>query len=102
MRKTVGLAAAAVLAATTLGLQTGTTSATGSPASPDRASDLGHRAVQALMQRPAVARVATPVGQQAGHGIEQEFVVTDTVTDGDGGTHVRTGPHLRRTAGHRR
>ena len=87
MRKTVGLAAAAVLAATTLGVQVTTTSATGSPATAERASDLGSRAVQELMRHPAAARVATagPVEQE----VEQEFVVTDTITDGDGSTHVR-------------
>jgi Zn-dependent metalloprotease len=87
MRKTVGLAAAAVLAASALGIQTGTASALGSPASADRASDrasdLGHRAVQVLAQHPVVAREASD------GGVEQEFVVTDVVEDGDGGTHVR-------------
>ncbi len=85
MRKTAGFAAAAVLAATTLGIQTGTTSAIGSPASADPSADLGSRAVQVLEQHPVVARVAKSVEQE----VEQEFVVTDTVTDPDGGTHVR-------------
>jgi Zn-dependent metalloprotease len=58
MGKTAGFAAAAVLTATTLGIQAGTTSAIGSPAS-------------------------------AAQGVEQEFSVIATVTDADGGTHVR-------------
>jgi Zn-dependent metalloprotease len=89
MRKTLRLAAAAVLAAGTLGIQGGTITAEGSPSSAEPATEpatelateLGSRAVRELRRHPAVAEVAGPV--------EQEFVVTDTVTDRDGGTHVR-------------
>ena len=58
MGKTAGIAVAAVLTASVLGVQGGTTSAIGSTAS---------------------------VEQE----VEQEFRVTETVTDADGGTHVR-------------
>ncbi len=82
MRKTVCLAAAAALAATTLGGQ-GTNSATASPTTAGPASDLGHRAVQELLRHPAAARIAS------GRGAQQEFVVTGTMTDPGGDTHVR-------------
>jgi len=85
MGKTVHLAAIAAPAAATLGIQTGTTSANGSAAPADRGSDLGSQAVQALERHPAIARIARSVQPEA----EQDFVVTDTLTDRDGGTHVR-------------
>ncbi len=89
MRKTVGLAAAAILAASTVGTQVATTSATGSPATPqagDSAIDLGARAVQELLRHPVAARISTEPGEP---GVEQEFVVTEAIRDRDGSTHVR-------------
>ncbi|MFA6300579.1 MAG: M4 family metallopeptidase, partial [Nocardioides sp.] len=77
MRTTLGLAAAAALAAGTLGLQTpSATSATG-PA--DRRPALAASAVTALQHHPAAALPAA----------EQEFRVVDTIVDRDGSTHVR-------------
>ncbi len=74
MRRTLGLATAAVLAAGTIGVQAGTASgqAAGTPGT-------AAAAVAALQQHPVAARDA------AG----QAFRVTDTITDPDGSTHVR-------------
>ncbi|WP_341927298.1 M4 family metallopeptidase [Nocardioides psychrotolerans] len=77
MRKTLGLATAAVLAAGTLGVQA--TSATSAPGSSDRRPDVVAGALQALQQHP---RAALPAA-------EQEFVEVDTIVDADGSTHVR-------------
>lgn len=77
MRRTLGLATAAVLAAGTLGIQAGTaTSATGEAARP---ADTAVAAIQALQQHPGAAR------SSAG----QAFKVIDTLGDRDGSTHVR-------------
>ncbi len=79
MRKSLGLAAAAVLAAGTLGAQA--TSATSAPGASDRSdrSDVVSAALQALQQHP---RAALPVA-------DQEFVAVDTIVDADGSSHVR-------------
>jgi len=82
MGKSALLAAVAALAATTLGIQTGT-SATGATASVEEGSDPGSRAIEALERHPVVARIA------GNARAEQDFVVTDTLTDTDGSTHVR-------------
>ena len=74
MRRTWGLATAAVLAAGTIGVQAA--DASGQTAPTPRP---GAAAITALQQHPAAARAA------AGQG----FRVTDTITDGDGATHVR-------------
>ena len=90
MRKSLGLAAAAVLTAGTLGIQP--TTATAGPAASaapvasttasaregDHAS-VAASALKALDSRPALAREA----------VEQEFKVTETMVDPDGSTHVR-------------
>src|SRR6476620_652446 len=74
MRRTWGLATAAVLAAGTFGVQAGDASAqTASTPHP------GAAAITALQQHPGAARAT------AG----QAFRVTDTITDRDGSTHVR-------------
>jgi Zn-dependent metalloprotease len=77
MRTTLGLAAAAALAAGTLGLQTPTASSAAGSA--DRRPDLATSAVQALEHHPVAALPSA----------EQEFHVVDTVVDRDGSTHVR-------------
>jgi len=74
MRRTLGLATAAVLAAGTIGMQAGT--ASGQVA---RTPGTAAAAVAALQQHPAAARAT------AG----QAFRVTGTITDADGSTHVR-------------
>jgi Zn-dependent metalloprotease len=74
MRRTLGLATVAVLAAGTVGVQAGT--ANGQDA---RTPGTAAAAVAALQQHPGAARDA------AG----QAFRVTDTITDRDGSTHVR-------------
>lgn len=79
--RTAGLAAAAVLAAGTLGVQSaGATApgAAGNQAAPDK-SDIVGVAIKALETHPGVARDT----------VEQEFRATDTVQDADGGSHVR-------------
>src|SRR6476661_5561738 len=74
MRRTWGLATAAVLAAGTFGVQAGDASAqTATTPRP------GAAAITALQQHPGAARAT------AG----QAFRVTDTITDRDGATHVR-------------
>ncbi|MBB6626469.1 M4 family metallopeptidase [Nocardioides sp. KIGAM211] len=76
MRKTLGLATAAVLAASTLGVQTaGSLTADARPGQPSIAS----AAVAALQQHPGAARSTEG----------QAFRVTDTITDANGATHVR-------------
>ena len=83
MRRTVGLAATAVLAAASFGIQASSASgAAPAPAAPDPAA----AAVKALMQHPSAARLAS---SPAPTSVEQEFVPTGTVRDADGGTHVR-------------
>ncbi|WP_300406298.1 M4 family metallopeptidase [Nocardioides sp.] len=91
MRKTLGLAAAAVLTAGTLGVQP--TTATASPAAsrvgaadPSAAADA---ALRALAERPGLARVAKGVEQEVERRVEQELSVTDTMLDRDGSSHVR-------------
>lgn len=90
-RKTLGLAAAAVLTAGTLGVQP--TTATASPAAsrvgaadPSAAADA---ALRALAERPGLARVAKGVEQEVERRVEQELSVTDTMLDRDGSSHVR-------------
>ncbi|MEO9324774.1 M4 family metallopeptidase [Nocardioides sp. C4-1] len=83
MRTSLGLAAASLLVAGTLGLQTASaTSASAaddtSAATPGRAG-LADSAVAALVSSPQAARGS----------VEQELVATDTVVDADGTTHVR-------------
>ncbi|WP_323791854.1 M4 family metallopeptidase [Nocardioides sp.] len=83
MRKSLGLAAAAVLAAGTLGIQP-TTGATAASAPLPQAQQadpaaVGEAALKALEARPGLAR----------ESVEQEFDVTDTMVDADGTTHVR-------------
>ncbi|MCW2798148.1 M4 family metallopeptidase [Nocardioides sp.] len=76
MRRTLGLATVAVLAAGTLGAQaTGATSATGHVNHPAA----GTTAVAALQQHPGAARL----------GAGQAFKPTGTIRDKDGSTHVR-------------
>lgn len=77
MRTTLGIAAAAALAAGTLGLQT--TSASSATGSADRRPALAASAVTALQHHPAAALPSA----------EQEFRVVDTIVDADGSTHVR-------------
>ena len=77
MRKTLGLAAAAVLAAGTLGVQA--PSATSAPGPSDRRPDVVAGALQALRQHPAAALPTA----------EQEFLPVDTIIDADGSSHVR-------------
>lgn len=91
MRKTLGLAAAAVLTAGTLGVQP--TTATASPAAsrvgaadPSAAADA---ALRALAERPGLARVAKGVEQEVERRVEQELSVTDTMLERDGSSHVR-------------
>ena len=95
MRRTLGLAAAAVLAAGTIGVQSGTatsasadgvadaahtTSAAATPTASTRSDrDLAARALRALDRAPRLAR----------DSVEQELVPTDTILDRDGTTHVR-------------
>jgi Zn-dependent metalloprotease len=80
MRKFSGLATAAVLATAVVGVQAG--SATGqSVRTPDRAS----LAIAALKDHPGAARATTG----------QSFVVTDTMVDKNGTTHVRMDRHYR-------
>ncbi|GAB3783187.1 M4 family metallopeptidase [Nocardioides ungokensis] len=74
MRRTLGLATIAVLAAGTIGAQAGT--ANGQVA---RTPGTAAAAVAALQQHPAAARAVDG----------QAFRVTDTITDADGTTHVR-------------
>jgi Zn-dependent metalloprotease len=74
MRRTLGLATAAVLAAGAIGAQAGTASG-----ETVRTPGTAAAAVAALQQHPGAARAT------AG----QAFRVTDTVTDRDGSTHVR-------------
>lgn len=82
-RRSLGFAATAVLAVGTLATHVTTgASATGSA---DRPDDAGSAAIRALLQHPDVARVERGLGQDA----EQDFQVTDTIIDRDGGTHVR-------------
>ena len=78
---TRGLAAAAVLATAVLGVQaTGTTSASSAPADPGpSAAERADAAVDALLDRPGVARDAT--GQQ--------LEVVSTLVEPDGTSHVR-------------
>ena len=84
MRKSLGLAAAAVLTAGTLGIQPTTATAaptaapTTAPVKVDRAA-VAESALQALDGRPGLARTS----------VEQELVVTETILDPDGSTHVR-------------
>lgn len=86
MRTTVGLAAAAALAVTTLGIPTGSaTSATGAPPAAERSNDPGAAAVEALLRHPRAARDPRTVEQE----VEQELVVRSVIVDGDGSTHVR-------------
>ncbi|MET0523177.1 MAG: M4 family metallopeptidase [Nocardioides sp.] len=73
MRKISGLAIAAVLATAVVGVQSG--SATGQAGRSDKAAT----AISALQNHPGAARAATG----------QKFVVTDTIVDRDGSTHVR-------------
>ena len=91
MRTTLGLAAAAVLTAGTLGIQP--TTATASPAvSKTGATDpsvVAATALQALAERPGLARVAGGVEQEVERQVEQELTVTDTMLDRDGSSHVR-------------
>jgi len=91
MRTTLGLAAAAVLTAGTLGIQP--TTATASPAvSRAGAADpsaAAAAALEALAERPGLARVATGVEQEVERRVEQELTVTDTMLDRDGSSHVR-------------
>jgi Zn-dependent metalloprotease len=76
MRRTLGLATAAVLAAGTFGVQAAdATVQTAHPTRPGTAA----AAISALEQHPGAARDA------AG----QAFGVIDTITDADGSTHVR-------------
>ena len=83
MRNTLGLAAAAVLAVGTLGIQPTTgASAAATPLQQTQQADpaaIGEAAVQALAARPGPARGS----------VEQELDVTDTMIDSDGTTHVR-------------
>lgn len=97
MRSSLGLAAASVLVAGTLGLQTApasnaaddTTAArsTSAPSAltartvsdPTAVARLADRAVAALAAHPGAARKS----------VEQEFVPKDAITDRDGTTHVR-------------
>ncbi|CAN5401879.1 M4 family metallopeptidase [soil metagenome] len=79
MRKTMGIAAAAVLAAGTLGIQT-TVPAQAAPVTskagkPDRAA----AALKALRTHPGQARATAAQG----------FTVVDTMVDPNGATHVR-------------
>ncbi len=73
MRKISGLAIAAVLATAVVGAQSG--SATGQAVRSDKAAT----AISALQNHPGAAR----------HTTGQKFVVTDTIVDRDGSTHVR-------------
>lgn len=84
MRTTMGIAAAAVLAAGTLGIQS-TSASTAAPAAPavkvnqpTKAAAVAS-ALRALAAHPGQARAA----------VEQEFTVIDTIVDPDGSTHVR-------------
>lgn len=77
MRRTLGLATVAVLAAGTLGVQAPT--ATSSPGEAAGPTGSGVAAIQALQQHPGAARSSEG----------QAFRVTDTMTDRDGSTHVR-------------
>jgi Zn-dependent metalloprotease len=76
MRTVSGVATAAVLALTAVGLQTG-----GSQAAPEssRATGLGAAAVQALRAHPGAALESQGIG----------YRLSDTITDADGSTHVR-------------
>lgn len=76
MRRTLGLASAAVLAASTFGMQVA--NATDSTADAAATSHVS-AALAALQQHPNAAR----------DSVGQAFRVTDTVTDADGSTHVR-------------
>ena len=75
MRRTLGLATAAVLAASTLGL----TGAHAAPREAAQRSDSAAGAIQALAAHPAAARAAQG----------QAFRVSDTIIDRDGSSHVR-------------
>ena len=107
MRTTLGLASAAALAVTTLAT-TGLPGATAAPAPAsaplgvtavgDRLDvDIAQRAVQALLARPAAARVEQERVEQESveqesveqESVEQEFVPVSTLRDADGSTHVR-------------
>ena len=83
MRTSLGLAAAAVLTVSTLGILP--TSATAAPtgSSPvarvDEAGRAAASALKALEARPGLAR----------ESVEQEFHVTETMLDPDGAAHVR-------------
>ncbi len=82
MRKSLGLAAAAILAAGTLGAQSTGASAAPSPASTAVKADpsaAAASALEALGAHPGIARAA----------VEQEFMPTETMVDRDGSTHVR-------------
>ena len=76
MRRTLGLATVAVLAAGTLGVQSaGATSATGHTTGRSTAAS----AVTAAQHHPGATRA----------GAGQAFEVADTIRDEDGSTHVR-------------
>ncbi len=79
MRRTSGIAVAAVLAAGTLGAQAGSAGATGAGATGDPAPGPAGAAVSALLAHPRAAR-ATP---------GQSFHPGRAVRDTDGSTHVR-------------
>ena len=86
MRRTFGLATAAVLAAGTFGAQAAdATVPTAHPTSHQGDAGIVRGAIQALEQHPGAAQDA------AG----QAFKVTDTITDRDGSTHVRLDRTLR-------
>ena len=90
MRTNLGLAAAAVLAAGTLGIQS-TSVSTAAPAVPVAKAAKAAKAqvaTQAGVAASALEALAAHPGQ-ARAAVEQEFTVTDTMVDPDGATHVR-------------
>jgi Zn-dependent metalloprotease len=79
MRRTLGTAAAAVLALSVVGIQAGDSEAAAPSARPAAPRGVAAAAIDALQRHPGAALDTAGIA----------YHVTDTIKDADGGTHVR-------------